>query len=505
MNITFYNCDKKLNSTMVPVSSSTFPAVTKSCVLKDDCDNLRPSFELVRDSTVLNPNYNMLSWAETSALTRYYYITGRTYLSNNMVRIDCELDVLATYKTYIGQKQFFVTRSASARNQTIADMFYPTKLDKQFQASGNFPLSDDGGFYVIGVVQDVSLGIYGENYSFRRGSVYYYTAMPDEMKDLLAFLQSPDVLSDGNAHAYGDYDPLSHVVSCVYIPIVATGLSKGSIMFHYEGDPNDPTKEDMFVWSHTVIDDVDIDTGILESTKSLVPLPNHPQASTVGAYMNYAPFSRYMLYAGPFGAIELDRSMFQNSNTMMYVDFTIDCANGMANMRLYEYYAPNTALAYSFAQIGVEVLLAQQVSFTKSDLMRMENMKTEALAGIASNVITAAAAGNPLPLIGAATSAINLKNSYALASYMASIPKVSMVSNNGNMANIAVQWRVESEFSLVADDSIQWFGGPLFEDTYINSLVGYVQCSGAHYDGICSTREEREAIDGFLNGGFFYE
>ena len=47
-------------------------------------------------------------------------------------------------------------------------------------------------------------------------------------------------------------------------------------------------------------------------------------------------------------------------------------------------------------------------------------------------------------------------------------------------------------------------GRPLMEFRDIGALSGFVQCEGAHFEGICTQTEQR-MIDDALNGGFFYE
>ena len=47
-------------------------------------------------------------------------------------------------------------------------------------------------------------------------------------------------------------------------------------------------------------------------------------------------------------------------------------------------------------------------------------------------------------------------------------------------------------------------GRPLYKNVTINTLNGYVQCANASID-IPALGNDRDAVNGFLNNGFYYE
>ena len=486
MTIIFYRNDKRSNSTKQPQSSTQFPAVSKTATLKDDCNNLRPQFDLLLDSVTQDPGYNYIEWNETPTLRRYYFITERTYLSNSHIRISCEEDVLATYKAFIQSESHFVTRSSQLRNQYITDTLYPTAQNK-ISNLDSFTVGDyTDGFYVIGVIHQIGPGSAGDGYSFSRGSVYYYTAKQSEFETLLQFLNAPGA-------AYSDYNPLSHIVSCIYIPDDETGSSVTSAMFVHGGDS--------FNWTHTKISIGA--SGLHHVPISSRNLPDHTQHDGARLYLNYAPFSKYTLFAPPFGQFEIDRSLMGAfTNKAITFTLSVDCADGTASLIVT---GGSRRLIQTSGNYAVNVMLAQQTTRSGADLMRLDNMETAAtLAGLAG-ASAAAMRKDVGGLAGSAINAINAANDYTLASYLTNIPKVSVLSSNGAMSILSKSWGIQSEFAQVSGEDVLEMGAPYMAYTSLASVSGYVQCMNARYQGLAGTKEERDAIDAFLNSGFYIQ
>ena len=63
---------------------------------------------------------------------------------------------------------------------------------------------------------------------------------------------------------------------------------------------------------------------------------------------------------------------------------------------------------------------------------------------------------------------------------------------------------LQLKYQNAVQDNLEDHGRPLMAFRTISSLSGFVQCEGAHFEGIC-TQTEQTMIDDALNGGFFYE
>lgn len=108
MQINLYTISKRKNSTALPTGS----AYTITCVLKENTDVLSPSF-LLQDKPTLA--YNYLEWQGL-----YYWINDITYETNNLWRIDCSIDVLASFRDAIHAGKAYIEYS-SAYDSRIPD------------------------------------------------------------------------------------------------------------------------------------------------------------------------------------------------------------------------------------------------------------------------------------------------------------------------------------------------------------------------------------------------
>lgn len=108
------NFSKRRNSTLRPAEAGTEIDVT----LKDETTLEAPSFVL----TGIHTNYNYVK-----AFGRYYFVDGFQILNKNMCQLDCICDVLATYKTEIGNYTAFVERAASSYDVDVRDTLISAK------------------------------------------------------------------------------------------------------------------------------------------------------------------------------------------------------------------------------------------------------------------------------------------------------------------------------------------------------------------------------------------
>lgn len=115
INIYLYTFTKKKNSTAHPTSAS---GTLKQVILKESTSILNPVFKLSGDSFDSIKTYNYLQWG-----SRWYFISDIISLRNQYYEIICKNDVLATYKTTIGNYNGFIVRSSNSSfyNENIFD------------------------------------------------------------------------------------------------------------------------------------------------------------------------------------------------------------------------------------------------------------------------------------------------------------------------------------------------------------------------------------------------
>ena len=115
IEVYFYNCTKRLNSTARPSDGTKI-----ECVYKDDTSILNPTLKLQLSS---KPDYNYFSIDD-----RYYWITDIKSLTNDIWSISGRIDVLATYKGHIQATSAFVLYDSTANTQ-IPDNRVGVKTD----------------------------------------------------------------------------------------------------------------------------------------------------------------------------------------------------------------------------------------------------------------------------------------------------------------------------------------------------------------------------------------
>ena len=99
ININFYTFSKKENSTKRPTGAGT----VLSCNIKSRSSIVNPFIELKTNPTAFNYCY-------IPSFNRYYYISDITF-DSGLWLVTCRIDVLATYKTEIGNTSMYILRS----------------------------------------------------------------------------------------------------------------------------------------------------------------------------------------------------------------------------------------------------------------------------------------------------------------------------------------------------------------------------------------------------------
>lgn len=470
LNVYLFAYEKKKNSTARPLlNTGTLFTVN----LKEETSMLEPAL-------ILNPSAQGMpapftpayfTYAYIQNFDRYYFITDWQYLNATWICYLAE-DVLASFKTSIGNESFYVERSASSYNGDLVDSLYPAKSNASISfvttATSWYNVAPSGGSYILGVI----------NYqnSSHVGAISYYALTTSQLNHLLNFLFSSDIFNASTITEIGEdlykslFNPFQYIVSCMWLPGSASSFGGSS------------TTIKVGYW----------DTGVTGYTSTALAMidpvtatiPSHPQASTRGNYLNFAPFTRLTLYVPPFGEIPIDPT-FTNAGKYLYGKTLIDCITGQATLRV----CLNSNSSYNgkvcaerTAMFGVPIQLAQVMSDYSGAVSQLAGGLTSGLAGFI-------------------TSAIGATVQTAIASQS---PKVSTTGANGSFINFSLDPALVVEHYRLADEDLADLGRPLMAKTQINTLSGYIKCAEGHFSGSCLD-SERDLINGFLLSGFFYE
>ena len=485
------NFAKKDNSTKQPTGGG----LALQGVLKEPSSIMNPTIRI--EPLAGNASPHGYNYAYINKFGRFYFIEDWVW-SDGLWEVKMTVDVLASFKTEIGQQSEYILRTDSTTdfNEYITDTMYPTTTDftiNEYLMQNAFTTNISIGCYVVGCISYASTASVGS-------ITYYamYSSQFNTLKDILFSDQNFETmgildtsttpptwkLDDMSKELLKTmYNPFQYIVSCMWFPFGTSALtSSGSqnIKLGY--------------WEYNVSATV-IYPQRLELAES-GSLPSHPQASTRGKYLNYAPYTRRTII-GRFGTVALDCSYCKDTDTLG-VDYLIDVITGQCSSAIVLNSGQNrTVLARRDFLLGVPIQLAQVgTDYLGSVVAGIEAGKKTmagallggAVAGIGGAIIGGLASGG-----GAIYNAID-----------SVMPQVETSGSNGSFLSPQLQTTVLSQFFNLVDENIVHKGRPLCEIKTINSLSGYVLCAESDIDIACYDNE-RKKIGQYLVTGFYWE
>lgn len=453
---------KHENSTAQPVTTSW---AEYDITLKDGAELNNPTVTLAIDyGDVVNYNYAYL-------FNRYYFITSKTMLRTGLCVLDLAVDVLATYKTDIGNTPLYIVRSSANSDGNILDNFYTTTGNITFGHSEDDTYTPAWATYGTGIYVVNVLG------ADTTGNSTLYALSPTQFRSLIYALyheidgfQITDIKDAVNKFLGGSPEKL--VSSAMWFPAL-----------NFSGTP--VSNIVIGTWASQV-------SGVLitDPIKTLTPItlniPKHPQAATRGAFLNLAPYSTYTLTLPLFGSVNIDTTLIKNESTL-YINISVDALTGQA--RAIVHAGNNNIIANLTAQMGASVPLQGQ-----SNGASVIGGITSTLAGVAGAIVSGGAAA---PVIGAITGGIGAAVS-ALSGTSCSI------GSGGGALTLATPAQLNSvHLAIVPEDNAN-NGRPLCIVATPESLGGYMVAYKNTVE-INGTIPEQEQITNFVENGFYYE
>lgn len=111
---------------------------TISGVLKENCSILKPSILIQGDLST----FNKCNYAVIDAFNRSYYISDIVSETNNLIRLDMDVDVLYTYRTDILKLTGMLARSESNGNNYVADSAVVSQIGSPSEIINYDPVDD---------------------------------------------------------------------------------------------------------------------------------------------------------------------------------------------------------------------------------------------------------------------------------------------------------------------------------------------------------------------------
>lgn len=455
---------KRDNSTKQPSTTGT----EFSCVLKSGSGIMHPvlSFDLGIAGDPSQYNY-----AYIPAFERYYFIE-EWYFNRALWTATLKVDVLASYKTAIGNSSLYIMRAAGAHNGNIIDTLYPAKTGCSFASDTKSNPWNTTGIFVVGIVT--------ANANF--GSLNYYAMDANDLASLCANLTDPTLIDPANDFDPMELssglqlslvDPIQYVKSCVMLPVSAAEITNTSAdtitVYRFpnmgNGDRIRPTSRINKSYSFSI--------------------QKHPDTNSRGNYLNSAPYTKITLTIPPFGCIDIDSSVTCNASALS-VDVEVDPITGKG---ILEISCNNIVLNRLEAQIGVPISLS---SVTRDYI----GAATSALGAVGGAIGGAMAGGIGGAFLGAASGVGN-----AIESLM---PRANTIGTTGTFAANHGSFRLDFQFFRPVDDDNTHNGRPLCDVRQISSLSGYMIIQDGDVT-ITGTSAEDSLIRNYLESGFYYE
>lgn len=372
--VNFYHNNKKINSTQLPTAQvGDFGCNVE---FKDVTNLYTPSVILSTDrfmdgTKIKNPME--FNYCYIPDFGRYYFVRSWSWILGRW-ECDLEIDVLATFKTQIGNTTTYVLRSASYCDPDIVDTKYPTKAEdakSPYQVKTysdiyspwntniyNAAITD--GCFIISVVNNDAGAI---------GAVSHYALAPRVMAELMNKLySSPNWMNITDGNISQDLqkmliNPMQYITGCTWMPCgydTSGGVGISTIPYGW--------------WSVTLSSGVAyrVDTAHVKREINLsFATAKHPQYDTFKKWLQLSPYSTCALYLPPFGYIPLDTSKMYGA-THIDCNMQIDLITGRGVLNVSSHKTEGGQTVYggtiynALGQVGVPVSIAQMsVDFSR--------------------------------------------------------------------------------------------------------------------------------------------
>ena len=506
-NVQFYSFAKEVNSSELPSGNGT----VIPCDANDGVDIINPVISLQRGNGGVNSPtaWNYCKIPEFN--NRFYFIENWEW-RGGLWRAHCAIDVLATYRSQIMSMRAYVLRSAHSFDGTIPDGMYPAReLFYYRTVSVNSLFPDDpffGGCIVAGIVGSGATNYYA--FTYGNFLVFVQRLLSnDYASDVVGKLQL-DLYSEAKSIV----DPLQYISSVNYIPLSRT-----------TGDVESPlTLQVGYGEVEAVCAPIGSYERVTEVYQNITGIPTHPD-DTRGEYLNHAPWSEYTLDIPPFGAIHIDADKFRGK---IRCEYQVDWLTGATVLRIYGFDSndnPTVEICCMKGQLGVPIEVGQVIARGKGILSwvnNVANIGSQIMGGITGGGGTGAMINNIAgtkatrrmgmgigAVAGGVLSATSGISSAIIDAIQNKIPSANTVGSLGTYSDLKKNPTMYCQFIRPVEESNNTRGKPLCKEVVLSTLAadannsGFMLIADPDIKNIAATADEREAIRGFMEGGFY--
>ena len=483
--VSFGTFTKKRNSTKQPQSLSYQKTVT----LKESCSQDRPVFICTGN----NFNYNYCMWD-----SKFYFIDEIVSLKNNLIEIHCIMDPLATYKTEILASTQYVSYSSQSGGSWLPDTRIPVLKSTQTSRSSASlaSLFNTTGFYVLSATGKEGCCMYALDKGQLDALIDSINTWADDLMDY--------IVNDQGNYGY-DFSTVENALESVGKMSIQTGVIGNA----YANAPQCirsciwvPFFASPFVSSGAQLYLGNFDTGLHPFTVKASPATGQASVSIPWIHSDWRRmYDDVYLYLPLAGMIKLSGDSLTNVLSLS-IEYSATASDGVV---AYTVKAGGNVIGTFGGQCSANypIGINQQASageIIQSIVAGSEKMVNAAINSSISPVSMAASGvGVALEGVAAAYDTVNVANS----THPSTIGGVGGGAGSGLDLNI--QCYVVSHDTVIAPaDMKDTMGLPTMQPMSLATLTGFCQCANAHVDAP-ATAGELDAIDYYLNSGFFIE
>lgn len=460
------NFSKRKNETLRPNGGTPIDVQ-----LKDNCSIENPIF-------LLSSGGGMPEYTYVEAFGHYYFVADVVNVNGSMCEIHCKQDSLATYKSEIGATSAFIlydtTPNAEIADERLAVESTPSVMQNSVTCFSDYSKS---GTLVLTVAADDGTDVYMVN--------------PEDINHIIpdSHQKAIDTMTAawiGQATHNNDLDSLAQNLYVLIKTAISQAISSGHISENIQDVRWIP-----FDFTTSVTRQVKIgqyDTTLLATPLDLryritspATAPSVPIPWQANDWRRCDPYHQIYVRIPYVGLVSFPASSLIGA-TNITMRYSLDKVSGDFACELI---AGNNMLGTYGASTAVKIPIGNS-SMNVGAIMN----------SFASLGLTA--------LGGPATFAAGLANT-AMSFFQPLTQTVGGVSSAAD-AGLDNKLRCISVFhdTTVPPSSVSSvMGTPAMATKQIGSLSGYIQCQGASVSGNMRA-EDRDEINGYLNGGFFY-
>lgn len=445
--IVLFHFSKRKNSTKRP----TGQGAEVPCLLKSATTFQNPTFILQKPMNDML-QFNYAKWAD-----HYYFIDSTTSINAGQTEISCTEDVLATYKNEISNYTCFIERSSNQTTLANDTMYIPTN---------DWVLSTRN----VSHKEKIMTSTYSQQYIIRvvsRTGVASYYINGDQLNNLLDYMYTEsnftDVIKDAITKLM--FDPFKYIVDLKWIPFVDSAFNNS----------NDEAIQLGFWDSGVTAKRIDEDTVVNFSYSFSFNNPLY----AITDFRYYSPsFSNYFIKLPFIGVVALNPYKIDESVNALY---QFDATSGLCNVFL-------QSKKVVFASYQFQLSVPVQIGYASTNIAQLTTSAVSLVgAGLQGNIAQGISSGIE-------------------AGRSITAPEVSMLGTIGNISNILNNQILE--FNSYACTSINPDGASEgYADGTVRSisgLSGYIKCRNASIE-ISGFTGDQEAVNNYLNSGFYYE